>query len=65
MPWWEQRQKEKATGALPALGPWNEWRAQAGGIGDFRGWKDHDAYQKALQQVLRDLQVDTASTKLA
>jgi uncharacterized protein YjbI with pentapeptide repeats len=28
-------------------------------IGDFRGWKDHDAYQKALERVLRDLRVQT------
>ena len=27
-------------------------------IGDFRGWKDHDAYQKALERVLRDLRVE-------
>jgi hypothetical protein len=24
-------------------------------IGDFSGWKDHDAYQKAFQRLLRDL----------
>jgi hypothetical protein len=29
-------------------------------IGDFRGWKDHDTYQKALGRVLRDLRVDIA-----
>jgi uncharacterized protein YjbI with pentapeptide repeats len=29
-------------------------------IGDFRAWKDHDAYQKALERVLRDLRVETA-----
>jgi hypothetical protein len=29
-------------------------------IGDFRAWKDHDAYQTALKRVLRDLLVDTA-----
>jgi hypothetical protein len=29
-------------------------------IGDFRGWKDHDTYQKALQRVLRDLRVDSS-----
>jgi hypothetical protein len=26
-------------------------------IGDFRNWKDHDAYQKALARLLRDLRV--------
>jgi TIR domain/Pentapeptide repeats (8 copies) len=29
-------------------------------IGDFRKWKDHDAYQKALERVLRDLKVAQA-----
>ena len=26
-------------------------------IGDFRRWKDHDSYQKALDRLLRDLRV--------
>ena len=29
-------------------------------IGDFRAWKDHDAYQKALDRVLRDLRVESS-----
>ena len=29
-------------------------------IGDFTRWKDHDAYQKALERVLRDLKVEDA-----
>ena len=29
-------------------------------IGDFHRWKDHDAYQKALERVLRDLRVEQA-----
>jgi hypothetical protein len=29
-------------------------------IGDFRPWKDHDAYQKALGRLLRDLRVEPA-----
>ena len=29
-------------------------------IGDFRRWKEHDAYQKALDRLLRDLRVDAA-----
>ena len=24
-------------------------------IGDFRAWKDHDAYQKSFERLLRDL----------
>jgi len=27
-------------------------------IGDFRNWKDHDAYQKTLARLLRDLRVE-------
>jgi hypothetical protein len=27
-------------------------------IGDFSGWKDHDAYQKGLLRLLRDLTID-------
>ena len=26
-------------------------------IGDFRRWKEHDAYQKSFERVLRDLTV--------
>ena len=29
-------------------------------IGDFRRWKEHDAYQKALDRLLRDLRVERA-----
>jgi hypothetical protein len=27
-------------------------------IGDFRQWKDHDAYHQAFQRLLRDLKTD-------
>jgi len=27
-------------------------------IGDFRNWKDHDAYQKAFNRLLRDLKAE-------
>jgi hypothetical protein len=29
-------------------------------IGDFSRWKDHDAYQKAFDRLLRDLRIETA-----
>jgi hypothetical protein len=29
-------------------------------IGDFTRWKEHDAYQKALDRLLRDLRVEKA-----
>ena len=29
-------------------------------VGDFRGWKNHDAYQLALERVLRDLAIETS-----
>jgi hypothetical protein len=31
---------------------------QESNIGDFQGWKDHDAYSKALERLLRDLKVE-------
>jgi len=27
-------------------------------IGDFTRWKEHDAYQKSLERLLRDLKVE-------
>ena len=32
-------------------------------IGDFREWKDHDAYQKAFTRLLRDLKASEAESK--
>jgi len=32
-------------------------------IGDFRQWKDHDEYQKALARLIRDLQSDTRPSR--
>ena len=29
-------------------------------IGDFTRWKEHDAYKKALDRLLRDLRVERA-----
>jgi hypothetical protein len=29
-------------------------------IGDFANWKDHDAYQKAFERLLRDLKAESA-----
>jgi hypothetical protein len=31
-------------------------------IGDFTRWKEHDAYSKALERLLRDLQVEVSPT---
>jgi uncharacterized protein YjbI with pentapeptide repeats len=30
-------------------------------IGDFANWKDHDAYQKAFERLLRDLKAESAA----
>jgi hypothetical protein len=30
-------------------------------IGDFCQWKDHDAYQKAFERMLRDLKTEESS----
>jgi hypothetical protein len=35
---------------------WAEHIRQTRHIGDFRQWKDHDEYQKALARLIRDLQ---------
>jgi hypothetical protein len=29
-------------------------------VGDFTRWKEHDAYQKALERLLRDLKVEAS-----
>ncbi len=34
------------------------WLMRALHIGDFTRWKEHDAYQKALDRLLRDLRVE-------
>jgi hypothetical protein len=31
-------------------------------IGDFRHWKDHDAYEKSFARLLRDLKASEAKT---
>lgn len=33
-------------------------------IGDFTQWKEHDAYQKALERLLRDLETENSVAKL-
>lgn len=40
--------------------PWAGKLRDQRNIGDFRKWKDHDAYQKALERLLRDLTVGAA-----
>jgi TIR domain/Pentapeptide repeats (8 copies) len=41
--------------------PWARKLRDDRNIGDFRKWKDHDAYQKALERLLRDLTVVAAT----
>jgi hypothetical protein len=31
---------------------------QARHIGDFREWKNHDAYEKSLERLIRDLRAE-------
>jgi uncharacterized protein YjbI with pentapeptide repeats len=47
-------------GVMETKEAWASKLRRSRNIGDFRGWKDHDAYQKALQRVLRDLQIEPA-----
>ena len=35
-------------------------RAGAMAAGDFTRWKEHDAYTRALERLLRDLRVERA-----
>jgi uncharacterized protein YjbI with pentapeptide repeats len=39
--------------------PWGRKLRDQRNIGDFREWKDHDAYQESLERLLRDLTVST------
>jgi hypothetical protein len=32
-------------------------------VDDFRAWKDHDAYQRTLERLLRDLRIDAAASE--
>jgi hypothetical protein len=61
----ERGEREKFTALFPihlddavmdALQPW------AADIGDFTHWKEHDAYAKALERVLRGLSANPART---
>jgi uncharacterized protein YjbI with pentapeptide repeats len=38
--------------------PWAVKLRDQRNIGDFRGWKDHDAYQRSLEKLLRWLKVE-------
>ena len=40
---------------MTTLEPWAVKLRDQRHIGDFRQWKDHDAYQQAFDRVLRDL----------
>jgi hypothetical protein len=45
------------------------WRSRRRGhrrqrhIGDFRAWKKHDAYQNALERLMRDLKAESGTEK--
>jgi hypothetical protein len=43
---------------MDAPQPWAADIRRTRHIGDFSKWKDHDAYQKALARLLRDLRAD-------
>lgn len=60
----ERENREKRTVLFPiriddsvveATQPWAADIRRSRHIGDFRGWKEHDAYMKALDRLLRDL----------
>jgi hypothetical protein len=63
----EEEHRRKKTISFPiqlddsVLKTQQAWAAnirQTRHIGDFRQWKDHDAYQQAFQRLLMDLKAD-------
>jgi hypothetical protein len=44
---------------MDATAPWAADLRRQRHIGDFTKWKDHEAYRKALERLLRDLKADT------
>ncbi|HLJ49105.1 MAG TPA: toll/interleukin-1 receptor domain-containing protein [Bryobacteraceae bacterium] len=70
---WERERREKRLVLFPiridnavmtAPAPWAADLRRQRHIGDFSGWKDHDAYQKALTRLLRDLQAETPAPSI-
>ena len=64
----ERERREKRTVLFPvrlddvfmdAETPWAANLRQTRHIGDFTNWKDHDAYQKSFERLLRDLKKAT------
>jgi hypothetical protein len=45
-------------GSMTPCSPPNKPGRPTRHIGDFRAWKDHDAYQRTLERLLRDLRVE-------
>ena len=66
----EEERRRKETMLFPirlddAVMKTNEaWasKLRARNIGDFTRWKEHDAYKRALDRVLRDLKVERPSS---
>lgn len=63
----EQERKQKRAVLFPVMLDNSVMKIESGGsadirrsrnIGDFRKWKDHDAYQKAFNRLLRDLKAE-------
>ena len=63
----EQERKQKRTVLFPVMLDNSVMKIESGwpadirrsrNIGDFRKWKDHDAYQKAFNRLLRDLKAE-------
>jgi hypothetical protein len=48
--------------ALATTKAWAATLRRTRHICDFRNWKDHDAYQRALETVLRDLRVENSES---
>jgi hypothetical protein len=50
---------------MDATQPWAADIRRSRHIGDFSGWKEHDAYQKAFERLLRDLEANEAKSQKA
>jgi hypothetical protein len=45
---------------MDAAAPWAADIRRSRHIGDFSRWKEHDAYQRAFERLLRDLRAGEA-----
>jgi hypothetical protein len=52
--------KVRRNGTTPVAG-WPEYIRNSRNIGDMRAWKDHYAYKRSFDRLLRDLRAEGAA----